>query len=179
MTLVMSLSAFAQKDRREPGLYYVDGETSTPLTFLVGSTSTGGIGIMNIVDIAKSKKNYKGNTSDTHCKKAEFVMVIDLEKKGFTQTLKKFDPFYKEMNPEDMRLILLVSEKKKRIYDEGKTLNGFKTKANKSIEFEYEKISDNSWKITADLPAGEYAWVFKPTTHASFDYNTILDFTIE
>lgn len=179
MSLVMSLSVFAQKDSREPGLYYVDGETSTPLTVQKGMTASSGIGILDIVDIGKKKTNYKGNTSDTHCQKAEFVMVIDLEKKSAVQTLKKFDPFYKEMNPDNMKLVQLVVEKKKRVYDEGRSINGIKTKANKSIEFLYEQISDNSWRITADLPAGEYAWIFKPAALTDFNRSAIFDFTIE
>lgn len=179
LALGMSLVANAQNDSREPGLYNVDGDNSTALTFCLGMGKTSNTKIMGLVDVGKSKKSFKGETSDTPCKKGEFVLVINPEKKAAVQTLKKYDPFIKTMTPELMILFPLEVEKKKRIYDEGKTINGFNVSGNKqSIEFEYEQISDNSWKITAELPAGEYGWAFKIAKFGGYELDKIFDFTI-
>lgn len=179
LAMVGCLAANAQNDSREPGLYNVDGDNSTALTFCLGMGSTSNTKIMGLVDVGKSKKSFKGVTSDTPCKKAEFVLVIDPEKKAAVQTLKKYDPFIKTMTPELMILVPLEVDKKKRIYDEGKTINGFNVSGNKqSIEFEYEQISDNSWKITTELPAGEYAWAFKIAKFGGYELDKVFDFTI-
>lgn len=178
LALGMILSASAQNDSRDPGIYYIDGETSTPLTSINATTQTSGTSF-GIVDVSKQKQSYKGLTSDTPCKNAEFVVVINPEKKGATQTLKRYDPFIKSMTPENMVLVPLEIGKKDRVYDEGSTINGFKTNSRNSIAFEYEQITDNSWKITAELPAGEYAWAFKIAKLGGYNFQSVFDFTIE
>ena len=178
LALGMILSASAQNDSRDPGIYYIDGETSTPLTSINATTQTSGTSF-GIVDVSKQKQSYKGLTSDTPCKNAEFVVVINPEKKGATQTLKKYDPFIKSMSPELMMLLPLKVEKKNRIFDDDRTIAGLKTKKEDLVPFEYEKLTDNSWKITATLPAGEYAWAFKIGKLGAFNLDAVFDFTME
>lgn len=179
LAMIMTLAANAQNDTREPGLYYVDGDNSTPLTHINAITKNTGTQLLGVIDIGHQKQSYKGLTSDTQCTKAEFVLVIDPSLKGAKMTPKKYNPFIKTMTPELMALLPLTLEKKNRAYDEGRTLNGFRMKTNNSIEFEYEQITDNSWMITAELPAGEYIWAFKVAKHGSFNLASVFDFTIE
>lgn len=178
LALCLCTLASAQNDSRMPGLYYVDGENSVVLTHITGGTQTiGAVG--SLVELGQQVKSYKGTTSDTPCKKAEFVLVIDPEKKGATQTLKKYDPFIKSMSPELMLLLPLKVDKKNRIFDDDRTIAGLKTKKEDLVPFEYEKLTDNSWKITAQLPAGEYAWAFKIGKLGAFNLDAVFDFTME
>lgn len=178
LAIISTMSLFAQNEQREPGLYNVDGEMYTKLTYITGSTKTSGFSLGTLLDIGKQKKSYKGATSDTQCKTQTFVMVIDQEKTAIKQTYKTFDVFVKSMSPENMILVPLEVAKKNREYKEGTKINGFKTKDNKTIGFEWERISDNAFAITTELPAGEYAFVFKMAQHGVYDFDNIFDFTI-
>lgn len=173
--LCMSL-AFAQEDERIPGLYAVDGDLSTPLTVVNGSFSSSGFGI-GVIEVSKRKILYSGATSDTRCT-GKFVLVCDMNKKAIVATFKKYDVFIKSMTPDNMIIIPLAVEKKKRVYDEGASLNGMNTQKRDRCNFSWQQISDNSYEITADLEPGEYAFVFKPAKLGEFEFNKVFDFTI-
>lgn len=177
--LAISCLAMAQNDDRDPGLYNVNGEVSTPLTFQNGTHRQSNTSIGGLVDIGNEKVTYKGETSDTPFMTAEFALVINPEKKNAVRTLKKFDVFIKSMTPANMILIPLFVEKGKRVFDQGRSYNGIKFNSKRqSIEFEWEQITDNSFSITADLVPGEYAFVFKYAKFGGYEYDAVYDFTI-
>ena len=177
-SILASFDANAQTDERAPGIYAVVDGQSTPLTFIIGSTSAGGVGALGI-EVGKKKVNFKGETSDTKATDT-FVLVIDQEKKHATKTFKVYDPFYKDMTPDALIIIPLQSSKNKRVYDEGVSLNGFQVEKKARVPFEWEMISDNSFKISApSLVPGEYGIAFKPAKLAEFDLTTIFQFTVE
>lgn len=177
--LTLGSAAMAQNDERAPGIYNVNGEVSTPLTFQTGTHKQSNTSFAGIIDIGKEKVTYKGATSDTPFQTAEFALVIDLEKKNAVKTMKKYDVFIKSMTPANMILVPLFVDKGKRIYDKGRSFNGIKFNATReSIEFEWEQITDNSFRITTELIPGEYAFVFKYAKFGGYEFDVVYDFTI-
>ncbi len=170
------VSAFAQMDEHEPGLYAINGEEATLLTPQNASQSSSSNNILG-VEIGKSKLNYKGITSDTIAS-GKFLLVIDPERKNIKQTLKEYNVFVASMTPANMIIVPLTVEKNKRIYDRGTTINGINTQTKDRVEFLWEQVSDNSFMIDAELAPGEYAIVFKPAKLGEFNFNTVFDFTV-
>ncbi|MBQ0024917.1 MAG: hypothetical protein KBT00_04245 [Bacteroidales bacterium] len=170
-------SASAQSDPREPGLYAVNGEESVPMTTVSAAKHSTSIGFGG-VEIQKNKLEYKGVTSGTKAT-GKFVLVCDMEKKAIKQTFKKYDVFVQSMTPDNIIIIPLTVEKKKRVYDVGTSLNGINTERKERVDFTWEQISDNSYQIEAEMEPGEYAIVFRFARLDTFNFNTVFDFTVE
>ena len=177
MMLAMSFThVFAQNDSREPGLYIVNGEESTLMTTQTGSISSSSTGLLGI-DLGKTKYNFKGATSGA-TSSGTFVMVINPEKKNVTMGLKKYDVFVSSVTPDNMIIVPLEVVKNKRVYEAGKSINGFNVSTKDSLPFEWEPLTDNSYTIKVDLTPGEYAIVFKATKHANFEFTRVFGFTV-
>ena len=180
MCLAMALSvvsALAQNDAREPGLYAVNGEEATRLEFLPGITSNSATGILGVIELGKTKCDYKGETSSVRVNGNEFVLVINPEQKNAVRTMKKYDVFIKTMTPDNILIVPLGVKNKKRFYDKGMTVNGFNTQIKESLGFTWERISDNSFRIVAEgLVPGEYAFVFRTSKLDNFDFSAVFDF---
>ena len=131
------LSAYAQNDTRSPGLYAVNGEES------------GRVGILGVVEFGNSASRFKGETSDVKVSGNEFALVIDPDRKNVVRTLKKYEIFIKTMTPDNMLIVPLVVEDNWRIYDKGLNVNGFNTEFKELVDFTWERISDNSFRILA------------------------------
>ena len=174
--VLFSTNSFAQMDWREPGIYAVVGGESTPLTYTGGMTTTNSTNIVG-VEIGKKNFSYKGaesggSASDT------LVLVINPEKKVITKSFKSYDPFVKSMTPNTIIIVPLSVDKNKRVYDEGKSINGIKLGTKGRIDFEWEQISDNSYEMRLqNIVPGEYGVIFRPATLGEFDFTGIFGFT--
>lgn len=184
---VIPVKSFAQLDERAPGIYTVVGEESIPLPYIYGMESGSSVGI-GIVSIGSAKFTYKGATSGVNASDT-FVLVIDPEKKTGSASPKKFDMFLKTMTPEDMMFLPLTTNEKKqrREYDTGTGVGigigpvgiGTNTENKERNGFEWEMISDNSFKIkVSDLAPGEYGIIFRQTKIGQFMYNNLFGFTV-
>lgn len=170
-------SAYAQMDEREPGIYAIVGEESIPLVYSNGTTSVSSTGILG-VELGKRKCTYKGASSGIIASDT-FVMVIDPEKKGIVKNMKSYNPFIKSMTPNNVLVIPLIADKKKRTFEEGKTIAGINVTVKDRMDFEWEQISDNSFEIRVlNLIPGEYGFIFRATRLAEFDYSGLFGFTI-
>jgi len=184
---ILPVKSFAQLDERTPGIYAVVGEQSTPLPYIYGTTSGGSVGI-GIVSIGSTKINYKGVTSGVNAS-GTFVLVIDPNKKTGSATPKKFDMFVKNMTPEEVLIVPLTTNAKKdrREFDSGLGIGigagpvgvGMNTENKERNGFEWEMISDNSFKIkVSGLTPGEYGIVFRQGKIGSYMYNNLFGFTV-
>ena len=173
-----NINADAQMDEREPGLYAIVGEESIPLVYSNGTASVSSTGILG-VELGKKKCTYKEPTSGVLAS-GTFVMVINPEKKGITRSMKSYEPFIKTMTPNNILVLPLTVDKNKRVYEEGKTIEGINISVKDRMDFEWEQISDNSYEIRVlNLIPGEYGFVFRPAKLGEFDYSAIFGFTVE
>lgn len=170
------INSFAQMDEREPGLYAINPLNESKLTPQGASKSNKSNAVFGI-EIGNAKLLYKGVSSDTSAS-GKFIMVIDPEQKAIKQTLKEYDVFVKSMTPDNMIIVPLEVEKNRRVYCEGKTINGFNTEKKDRVPFTWEQITDNSFVIYADVTPGEYAIVFRPAKLGEYNFNTVFDFTV-
>ena len=176
-TLFFTANAYAQMDEREPGLYAIVGEQSIPLTFSNGTTSVGNTGILG-VEVGRVKCAYRKPTSGVNAADT-FVMVIDPERKAIVKKLKSYNPFYNKMTPNNVLVLPLTVDGKRRIYEEGKIIAGINVSIKDRMDFEWEQIADNSFEIRVQqLIPGEYGFVFRASKLAEFDYSALFGFTI-
>jgi len=184
----MSLTASAQQDERTKGIYAIVNGESIPLSFTYGTGGgdfgTGaGIGnvSMNIV-LAKSTFHYKGVHSGIVASDT-FVLVVDPKKNSGIITPKKFDYFIKKMTPNDMIVVPVFTNEKKqrREFDPGTIVDMLKhLKDNYSEQFQWTKISDNSFEIKVnELTPGEYGIVFRIPGTMSYSFDHLFGFTIQ
>lgn len=188
----IQFDSFAQLDERKPGIYTIVGEDSFPLSYSYAIGTGSGVGI-GPVTIGSSKYNYKGITSGVIASDT-FVLVIDPEKKsGGSVSPKKFDCFHAKMTPDDILILPLVTNAKKdrREYNTGTSIGigvgagavsvgaGANTENKERASFEWERITDNSFKIkVSGLWPGEYGIVFRYAKLGTFDYAPLFGFTI-
>lgn len=176
-TLFFTANAYAQMDEREPGLYAIVGEQSIPLPFSNGTTSVGTTGILG-VEVGRVKCAYRKPTSGVNAADT-FVMVIDPERKAIVKKLKSYNPFYNKMTPNNVLVLPLTVDGKRRIYEEGKIIAGINVSIKDRMDFEWEQITDNSFEIRVQqLIPGEYGFVFRASKLAEFDYSALFGFTI-
>lgn len=173
-------------DEREPGIYTITGGESIPLKYsrALGQHTYSGpsysgrtyepYGIYKYDDITSGI-----DASDT------FVLVINPKQIVGVITAKRYNSFIKTLHPDNILIIPLAvnSEKQYREYNAWpeKDANGSVLTAEEKhrIDSEWKKISDNSFEIkTFGLRPGEYAFVFRLSEIAQFDYTAIFGFTI-
>lgn len=177
--MMAAITMSAQNDPREPGLYAIMGDESVPLVYQSGTASDSGTSFLGIVELGEKTYIFKGASCNT-LTDSTFVMVCDLEKKHIARSLKKYDVFVESMTPANMIVLPFEVQKNKRIFSEGKTVNGFSTEKKTTIKFEWEKLYDNSFLITIHgLTSGEYGFAFKPAKLGQFDLTAIFGFSIE
>ena len=175
--LLFATASFAQGEKLAPGIYAIVDGTATHLTYTPGKSVKSGLNVIG-VEVGKDKFKYSGESSGVAAT-GKFVMVIDPEKKGITKTPKVYDPFVKSMTPDLIIIVPLSVVKNGRVYDEGTSIQGIKTKKKARVEFQWEPIDENTWEITADLQPGEYAVVFKPAKLGAYDFCSIYGFYVE
>lgn len=175
--LLFATASFAQGEKLAPGIYAIVDSTVTHLSYTPGVAANSGLNVIG-VELGNTKFTYKGESSEVKAT-GKFVMVIDPEKKGIRKTPKVYDPFIKSMTPELIMIVPLEVVKKKRVYDEGTSVQGINTKKKTRVEFQWELIDENTWEITADLQPGEYAVVFKPAKLGAYDFCSIYGFYVE
>jgi len=179
LVLLLPDISFAQADGRKPGLYAIVEGESVPLSFTYGAVSAIGERHLGF-EVNYQTYRYKGESSGTAAD-STFVLVIDPTRKKASKTMSEYDPFVKRMTPEKIIIIPLevVHEKQSRMYYPGAEYNGVSVEKNTRIDFEFTKISDNSFEIrTRTLPEGEYGFVFCTRGIDGFDYTGIFGFTI-
>jgi len=175
----------AQSDEHAPGIYTLVGEEYIPLTYIYGSEAPG----VTVVGVGRQKYNYKGVSSEVNASDT-FILVIDPNKKTGVISAKKFDYFWKGMNPEDMLVLPLITNQKKnrREYDAGITIGvgsgsvsgGINLENKERATIEWEQITDNSFKIKVpNLEPGEYGFIFRIAKASSFMYESLFGFTIQ
>lgn len=165
-----------QTDEHNPGLYAVVGDDYIPLTYTNGTTASSMTNIIGL-EIGNRKYKYKEPTSGVTASDT-FVMVIDPDKKAITQTMKAYNPFIKTMTPDNILILPLLSDKDKRIYEEGRTFYGINFNVKDRMDFEWEQITDNSFVIRVqNLIPGEYGFVFRAARLGEFNYAAIFGFT--
>lgn len=170
-------AAFAQEEKPAPGIYAVVDSAYTHLTYTPGVSHQGGVNIL-AVEVGHSRYTYKGDSSGVNAD-GKFIMVIDPKSRMLIKTPKKYNPFFKDMNPNLVMIIPLGSSKGSRYYDEGTSVQGFNTKKHERIAFEWELVDENTFEIrTGDLAPGEYAFVFKPAKLGAYDFTSIYGFTV-
>lgn len=171
-----ALTALAQDEKLDPGIYAIVDNEATHLAYTNGITSNSGLNVVGI-EVGKTKVSYKGETSGVKAT-GKFIMVIDPERKMIRKTPKLYDPFIKTMTPDMMMIIPLEVAKGKRIYDGGTSLEGINTKKQTRVSFEWELVDENTFEITADLTPGEYAFIFKPAKLGPYDFSSIYGFFV-
>ena len=175
--LTFAAVAFAQDEKLTSGIYAVVDSTATHLTYTSGIAANSGINVIG-VEVGKTKFSYKGETSGVKSN-GKLLMVIDPEKKAIVKTPKKYNPFIRTMTPEMIMIVPLDVAKGKRIYDEGTSLQGIRTKKHTRVEFQWELVDENTYEITFDAVPGEYAIVFKPAKMGTYDFSSIYGFSVE
>lgn len=174
--LFTTTDAYAQMDERQPGIYAIVGEESIPLQYTNGVNDVATTGILGF-EVGRIKYSYKGVESGTVASDT-FVLVIDPKKKSITQSLKSYNPFIKSMTPGNMLILPLYVERGKRFYEQGKIIAGINMSVKDMMDFEWERISDNSFEIRVKgLIPGEYGIVFRPAKLGEFAYEAIFGFT--
>lgn len=176
--LMCCFHASAQEDSLAPGLYAIcDGEPVL-MSYISGMTSKSGVGVLGF-EIGEDKIFFKGTTSSIKTS-GSFILVCDMSKKGITRTLKKYDVAVKSVTPDNILIIPLeVVKNKKRAYNGGKSINGINTTKRQFVDFTWEMISDNSYRIECDnIAPGEYGIAFRSAKLAPYDFDAIFDFTV-
>jgi len=184
---LIPISSFAQMDERPPGIYSVFNGQSTALPYSYSARASSGFSVNN-TSVGFSIYRYKGVSSGVMAD-STFVLVIDPDKAVGVVTPWKFNCFIKYMTPDDVLILPLeVNEKKKRReYDPGVSVGytigpvsiGGVATAQQRAGFSWEMISDNSFKITVPgLPPGEYGIIFRLAKLGSFEYSSLFGFTV-
>jgi len=177
LSLILPVNVSAQRfDTREPGIYAIVRGESIPLNYTSSPSSrSSSSGITRSTDTF-----YKGLSSGVIAD-ATFVLVNDPERSVYTAS----DPFIKSLTPEDMGIARLDvnPEKKRRELTTERALTGDDVElvfTEGGLGFEYEQISDNSYKIKVyGLEPGEYGIAFRfPSTRYIEYQNGVFGFTI-
>jgi len=90
------------------------------------------------------------------------------------------DVFFKSMNPTDMIILPLIVDREEalRAYDGGFGATNPFAGVDPKMEFDWEAISKNSYRITVhNLTRGEYGIVFRLSKVSVFNYSSIFAFT--
>lgn len=175
--IFLAVSLFAQDDTLAPGIYSVNGDEYEKLPFSVAGGGDSGVNVLGL-ELGKVQYFYKGAESGVKST-GSFVMVIDPEKKVVKGSMKDYNPFIKDMTPENIIIIPLEVKKKKRVYSEGLTVMGFNTERKARMSFTWERISDNSFRIeTEPLVPGEYGIVLKFSKVGKYYYEYLFGFTV-
>lgn len=173
---LMTFSAAAQDGSAlEPGLYNIVEGTPTLMSTQRGTQVSTDDNDMLLL----TKFNYAGVSSGI-ISDGQFLMVCDPAKKNPLVTLNKYGIFTSKLTPEDMMIVPLTVEKKRRSYDCRKLKTVGLTKVEWiKMDFDFEEVSECTYRITADLPRGEYAAVFRYTLPVwNFDFNQVFPFTV-
>jgi len=171
--LLFPVGMSAQMDERAPGIYTIIGEQSILLKQAFGGTTSGEVSVVGL-DVSNQVFRYRGETSGVNAS-GIFVLVVNPKEKKST------DPFYKNMTPSDMIAVPLSvnHETGRREYDAGKTIEGYNVDKKIKLDFDWKRISDNSFEITVPgMTPGEYAFVFRSGKLCPFNYSRIICFTI-
>ena len=174
LLLIVSASASAQTDDREPGIYAINGNETSKMTPVYALRTNK----KNFLNTGKHMFTYRNATSDTKAT-GSFLLVCDLARKKASKTRKSYDVFTRNTTPENVIIIPLDSQKKGRTYSGNSTFIGMNTEIKGKRLFAWEQTADNAYRIDIDnLSPGEYAIVFKPTKMGQYDFNCVFDFTI-
>lgn len=175
--LAFSMAVYAQNGDLQPGIYSVIDGNVTHLVYTNGTTVNSGSNLLGL-EIGKSKVRYKGESGEVEVMD-KIVMVINPDKKVIKKTPKLYDPFIKTMTPANMIIVPLEVVDGKRIYDSGRTVEGFNTSKKERVEFEWEMVDDNTFEITAEFEPGEYAIVFRSSKLDEYDFTSIYGFFVK
>lgn len=190
IVLMLIAAAFIPVSAQEtenpaPGLYHISAEGQLEaLTFQRGAIHSSGTSIAGL-EVGRIRVKYRGLTSDSPVASGDFLMVCDPDRSAITTTLKKYFVFVRTITPENMILVPLYVKKNHRFYNEGHVLEGIPLDPHHHLAFTWEQTGPYQYRIHADLPAGEYAFVFKPVTYGGLDYDAlynfgaVFDFTIQ
>lgn len=182
------LTALAQIDERNPGIYAVVDGTSTPLAFQfsVGSGRPY-YGKYNGEDASVLEPGiggfrYKGVCSGVLATDT-LVLVVDLEKESGSAAPGKFDYFVKDMTPDSMVILPLKTNvnKQRREFEDGIIIKAF-CNGNESggVPFGWSRISDNSFRINMpDLAPREYGVFFRTDNLYTFLLHYLFGFTVQ
>ncbi len=188
--LLFPVSMSAQLDTRAPGIYAIVRGESIPLKYSSSGYSSSSRGWFAN---SETVTFYRGGMTSGVTADNTFVLVNDPEQFGYMAN----DPFFWHLTPADMVVVRLTvnPEKKRRelesqieyeIGDVGVVIS------NGGLEFDWEQISENSYKISVrGLEPGEYGIAFRAggsqghisragsSQSFAFDYNYgIYGFTI-
>lgn len=174
---VLAFSFAVSAQNLEPGIYSVVDGNATHLVYANGTAISSSNNIIGL-EIGDTKYKYKGETAEVEVKD-KIIMVINPDKKVIKKTPKLYDPFIKSMTPANMIIVPLEVVDGKRIYDSGRTVEGFNTVRKERVEFEWEMVDDNTFEITAKFEPGEYAIIFRPAKLGKFDFTSIYGFYVK
>jgi len=170
--LLLPISLSAKLDDRKPGLYAIVGEQSVPLRFTRSSV------IYNYMD--RMQVRYKRKTSSVTASNT-FVLVTDPNQIMYRCN----EPYASNFDPGNIIILPLNvnNDFDRREYDVQtyRTTMGTVAMAQRpGVEFEWEKISDNSYIINVkDIVPGEYGISTRIANLSDFDYQQgIFDFSI-
>lgn len=176
LSVLFHFNAYAQLDARPPGLYAVVDEMSIPLKYTRGTVSVES----EMLDIASRIYVYDGETSGVEVSD-NFVLVLDPKRKMKNRMLTADDIFFKNMDPRNMLVLPLTVEREmcQRVYDGGFGALDPLADVDPKMEFDWEQISDNSYRITVHhLTPGEYGIVFRLSKLTLFNYSSLFPFTV-
>lgn len=182
--LSASLTLSWGQERPAPGIYAIIGEEPFKME------RQKGLGMSNSVDdesfIFEKQFIYKGASSSLEAT-GEFLLVCDPDVRNYLVTPFKYNIFTNNLSPKDLLIVPLEVKRNKRVYDcrklhtTGKALDLLGDVEWLCMDFTCEELEPFIWSIKAkDLPAGEYALVFRyMPQYWEFDFNNIFGFTVK
>ena len=186
LTLLMALFALAisaQIETLEPGFYAEENDSYVPLKpeFSVAVNAIPDLNDSGFTDseIACNVFQFKGKTSINSSSTGSFIFVGHPKRKSISQTRRKYNVFTRDMNPDNMLLVPLDVVKKRREYDARRATLQKGHAIWPSVDFEWEQLGKNTFRITTDLPDGEYAFVFRFKKNTSFNFNAAYTFSLK
>jgi len=178
--LLFPAVTFAQLDGRKAGIYAIVGGESVSIPFQYGSSSVSGSNGLG-VELTETVFRYKGEASGIAAD-STFVLVLNPEQKEVIKKMKEYGPFLRNMRPTRVKVIPLEVnvEEHCREFRLGSKLEAIRLEEHPGLEFDWEKISDNSFDITVHgLVPGEYCFVICPQPVQGFNFSAIFGFTVK
>lgn len=174
---LLCLNLSAQNESLEHGLYAICDGTPVEMQAIGGITHTSSKSILGI-ELGNKKYEYKGATSKIQAS-GEFLMVCDSTKAFVVKPGKSYNPCVKSITPDNIIIVPLeVVKNKSRVYEAGKSINGFNTTQKERVDFSWEQVEDRTYHIICDPEPGEYCIAFRLTTLGEYDFTRVFDFTI-
>jgi len=180
--LLMPAGLPAQQTNSKYGIFAVEGDKTIPLAYTIGSGYYTAEGFrLGDSEIGHELYRYDNVPSGVNTTTDTFLLVLDGSRSGrWQKKLNKFE-FGRKLTPGKMMLIHFTPNPESHFleFSPGSNIDGIKFESCDEVPFEFEKTVRHTYKIKVpDLPAGEYAFTFRPSRLISNDYTRVFRFTV-